>query len=80
MQIIVHLLNVNERPAEGSLVQVNCGKELNFKSIDASWESGRICRECDKVFRSQRTKGTLTFAACEVKEEASSGTLSDLGC
>lgn len=59
----IHLLDVDRVPKEGSAVEVNCGKRLVFKSVDAEFDDSRVCEDCLEIHREKRA--ALTLATIE---------------
>jgi hypothetical protein len=54
--MVIHILDTNDVPVEGIMVQVNCGKQVLFDPIAAEWNDGRICSECKKQHNESKGK------------------------
>ena len=42
----IHILDIEEKPVDGSSILTNCGKKLKFHPIFAEFGDGRICPDC----------------------------------
>ncbi len=52
----IHILDANDRPDEGTIVQVNCGEKVAFHPVWVDWKDGRLCNECLAKHRSSSFK------------------------
>ena len=62
----IHIIEAEEKPAKGSIVTANCGKQLVFEGpVAVEWDDGRVCGDCLEVYTKAKITNKKTFAFIE---------------
>lgn len=60
---MIHLIETDKRPKTMSLIEMNCGKKIIFKTpIEISFTDGNLCETCLNIHRSSLKLKLKTFA------------------